>query len=254
MEAQLFLHDTWLSLSEIDSNEHRQMSFQLRIVPCYAAMLWGMLTVDIFSLSHGNNFAMMILGVVAVYLVSFLWLAYSLPNLQPTTAIKFHKAVDPELLKTRRAQVKTYFHDHRMSWRTSIKAASSTSDNSFQLLSGSNLHSTESCSQAATEKNTTTTAFCDRVKYQTSDSSLSETDTTPTKLTSAGDCCVLCLDPYQAQEQIVRSENPDCSHWYHEECFVDYLMCLAAKESKTGVDCPTCRQWYCSKKVIDWNT
>jgi hypothetical protein len=62
-----------------------------------------------------------------------------------------------------------------------------------------------------------------------------------------GTMCAICLDNYQEGETIVWSQDSECSHVYHKECFVDYL---ARRRNPALEDnpCPTCRRNFC--KVI----
>lgn len=275
MEAHMFLNDTWLSLSESDEEEDsRHMSFQLRIVPCYVAMLWGILTVDVYSLSHGCNFAIMVFGVVSVYFVSFLWLVYSLPSAHRRgEATKSKMCMDPALLEIRRARMKTYLQDHQMSWLTWEKRAvpSTSPVNSYELLSGSEPYSLAYCRNVPDasmepiilKARNDDASYCSDISGHETTPSCTVTTTSrsisPPK-TNIGDCCALCLESYEEKERIVRATNPDCIHWYHEECFVDYLMSLTTSSSRwqdipanstSSVTCPTCRQWYCSKEILD---
>lgn len=38
--------------------------------------------------------------------------------------------------------------------------------------------------------------------------------------------CAICLQEYQPNEVIVVSDNPSCSHCYHRDCIVEYLIPL----------------------------
>jgi hypothetical protein len=53
--------------------------------------------------------------------------------------------------------------------------------------------------------------------------------------------CAICLDTYKPNETVVWSSNIDCSHAFHQDCILDYLVKLV-KVKDTAVPCPCCRQ------------
>jgi hypothetical protein len=67
-------------------------------------------------------------------------------------------------------------------------------------------------------------------------------------LCCTGTMCAICLDHYQEGETIVWSQDKDCCHVYHKECFVDYL---SNRTNPTLDDnpCPTCRRNFCKVPV-----
>mmetsp|Transcript_21258 Transcript_21258/g.61876 ORF Transcript_21258/g.61876 Transcript_21258/m.61876 type:complete len:289 (-) Transcript_21258:356-1222(-) len=48
--------------------------------------------------------------------------------------------------------------------------------------------------------------------------------------------CSICLEEYQEDEEICWSRNPECSHVFHKNCLVDWLV--------TDISCPNCRTSY----------
>lgn len=50
--------------------------------------------------------------------------------------------------------------------------------------------------------------------------------------------CAICLGNYCVQDPVVWSSNPDCSHAFHEDCLVDWLV----HSKQDGTPCPCCRQ------------
>uniref|UniRef100_A0A6V2DJT5 RING-type domain-containing protein n=1 Tax=Ditylum brightwellii TaxID=49249 RepID=A0A6V2DJT5_9STRA len=62
-------------------------------------------------------------------------------------------------------------------------------------------------------------------------------------------CCAVCLCSYDVGDKLVWSSNLNCSHAFHEECIVDWLI-----KMQEGTPCPCCRQEFTnlpdrSKKV-----
>jgi hypothetical protein len=53
--------------------------------------------------------------------------------------------------------------------------------------------------------------------------------------------CAICLDAYKPDDTVVWSSNIDCSHAFHQDCILDYLVKLKAWVKDT-VPCPCCRQ------------
>jgi hypothetical protein len=51
--------------------------------------------------------------------------------------------------------------------------------------------------------------------------------------------CAICLDSYKPDDNVVWSSNIDCSHAFHQDCILDYLVKLKVKDA---VPCPCCRQ------------
>mmetsp|Transcript_15232 Transcript_15232/g.20793 ORF Transcript_15232/g.20793 Transcript_15232/m.20793 type:complete len:270 (-) Transcript_15232:587-1396(-) len=50
-------------------------------------------------------------------------------------------------------------------------------------------------------------------------------------------CCAICLCPYDIGDELVWSSNEACSHAFHSECIVDWLI-----KMQEGTPCPCCRQ------------
>jgi hypothetical protein len=55
-------------------------------------------------------------------------------------------------------------------------------------------------------------------------------------LDSSFDGCAICLAEYKQNQKVCESSNPACTHMFHEECMVNWLM----KHHR----CPICRQRY----------
>lgn len=53
--------------------------------------------------------------------------------------------------------------------------------------------------------------------------------------------CAICLEPYNSGETIVWSNNTRCSHAFHQECLLGYLLHLK-NSSADEPPCPCCRQ------------
>ncbi len=50
--------------------------------------------------------------------------------------------------------------------------------------------------------------------------------------------CAICLGNYCVDDPVVWSSNPECSHAFHEDCLVDWLV----HSKQDGTPCPCCRQ------------
>jgi Ring finger domain len=61
--------------------------------------------------------------------------------------------------------------------------------------------------------------------------------------------CAICLESYQEGETIVWSQDPECCHVYHKDCFVDYLS-QRKNPSLEDNPCPTCRRNFCKMTVV----
>jgi hypothetical protein len=55
-------------------------------------------------------------------------------------------------------------------------------------------------------------------------------------LDSSFDGCAICLADYKQNQKVCESSNPACTHVFHEDCMVNWLM----KHHR----CPVCRQRY----------
>mmetsp|Transcript_103 Transcript_103/g.125 ORF Transcript_103/g.125 Transcript_103/m.125 type:complete len:225 (-) Transcript_103:720-1394(-) len=53
------------------------------------------------------------------------------------------------------------------------------------------------------------------------------------------DSCAICLAKYSPGETIIRSSNPNCSHAFHEECILKWL--LWRSRLRKDLLCPCCR-------------
>mmetsp|Transcript_14170 Transcript_14170/g.39052 ORF Transcript_14170/g.39052 Transcript_14170/m.39052 type:complete len:246 (-) Transcript_14170:162-899(-) len=59
--------------------------------------------------------------------------------------------------------------------------------------------------------------------------------------------CTICLEAFEAGQNIIFSTNPNCSHVFHEQCIMEHLMRFEAEEnqdseSPKGALCPCCRR------------
>ena len=50
---------------------------------------------------------------------------------------------------------------------------------------------------------------------------------------ATADCCVICLTAYEEGDEIAWSQNPKCTHLFHRECIMEWLL--------KRDDCPICR-------------
>mmetsp|Transcript_8666 Transcript_8666/g.24912 ORF Transcript_8666/g.24912 Transcript_8666/m.24912 type:complete len:297 (-) Transcript_8666:284-1174(-) len=54
--------------------------------------------------------------------------------------------------------------------------------------------------------------------------------TTPSCTSSS--CCTICLSDYKPDDSVVASDNLDCTHTFHSDCIVDYLVHHHMKQQK----------------------
>ena len=75
--------------------------------------------------------------------------------------------------------------------------------------------------------------------------------------------CAICLAEYEPTERVSWSSNPDCTHVFHEDCVVSWLVSLGRTKSKQvrfseepteaqllnyQLECPCCRQAFILSK------
>jgi hypothetical protein len=78
--------------------------------------------------------------------------------------------------------------------------------------------------------------------------------------------CAICLAEYELNERVSWSSNQDCTHAFHEDCVVEWLVSLGRTKSKNKrftdeptesqllnyqLECPCCRQDFISTKAIE---
>jgi len=64
----------------------------------------------------------------------------------------------------------------------------------------------------------------------------------PQRTFQVPNCCAICLESYECGQTLVWSPNEECSHAYHQECIVDYILISKTGKNEDGkVSCPTCR-------------
>ncbi|KAL9187544.1 hypothetical protein ACHAXT_001647 [Thalassiosira profunda] len=78
--------------------------------------------------------------------------------------------------------------------------------------------------------------------------------------------CAICHEAYQSSDRICWSSNAECTHAYHEECIVRWLVSLGwmkkvvpvlgeGKEGKKlleyDLECPTCRREFVDKTLFE---
>lgn len=69
--------------------------------------------------------------------------------------------------------------------------------------------------------------------------------------------CAVCLSEYELDEEVCWSSNPNCTHVFHKECMLEWLVALGRRRSKMKrfpntpsekrllnyeLECPCCRQ------------
>lgn len=74
--------------------------------------------------------------------------------------------------------------------------------------------------------------------------------------------CAICLAEYEPSDRVSWSSNPDCTHAFHEDCVVQWLVSLGRTKSKKQrfadnpteaqllnyeLECPCCRQEFVSR-------
>lgn len=57
-------------------------------------------------------------------------------------------------------------------------------------------------------------------------------------------CCAICLEIYENGQVVAWSPNEDCSHAYHQDCIVDYILARKSCSEDGEVPCPTCRKCF----------
>ena len=77
--------------------------------------------------------------------------------------------------------------------------------------------------------------------------------------------CAICLTKYEISDRVCWSSNSECSHMFHEDCMMRWLVALGRKGSKRkrysanpserkmldyALACPCCRQDFISRDVI----
>lgn len=60
------------------------------------------------------------------------------------------------------------------------------------------------------------------------------------------DSCAICLNVYQAGDEVVWSSNPQCTHVFHCACIEQWLL----KKRAQGM-CPCCRQPFIADGILD---
>jgi hypothetical protein len=83
-------------------------------------------------------------------------------------------------------------------------------------------------------------------------------------------CCAICHEDYKSSDRIVWSSNSQCTHVFHEECMVRWLISLGWIKSKEepkvfldenpiknernllnyDLECPCCRQEFVDKTLL----
>lgn len=80
--------------------------------------------------------------------------------------------------------------------------------------------------------------------------------------------CAICLMEYDVAERVCWASNPDCTHVFHEDCIVNWLVYLGRTKSKLRIhsdqnvltdaqllnyrlECPCCRQEFVWKEAVE---
>eukprot|EP00934_Nitzschia_sp_Nitz4_P007389 Nitzschia sp. Nitz4//scaffold37_size175936//8684//9376//NITZ4_002022-RA/size175936-processed-gene-0.168-mRNA-1//1//CDS//3329549716//7379//frame0 len=50
--------------------------------------------------------------------------------------------------------------------------------------------------------------------------------------------CIICLGSYHDGDVMVWSQDPECRHAFHRQCFIDYLVAQKSQDAS----CPVCRR------------
>jgi hypothetical protein len=57
-------------------------------------------------------------------------------------------------------------------------------------------------------------------------------------------CCAICLERYECGQTVAWSPNQHCSHAYHQDCIIVYILARKSTEDEGTVPCPTCRECF----------
>jgi len=106
----------------------------------------------------------------------------------------------------------------------------------------------------------------DEDKVETDDEDdLKEMDAKMTEKRAVPIFCAVCLMEYSISERVCYSSNSECTHVFHEDCILQWLISLGRKRSKRqsfarnpsvkklldyDLACPCCRQDFLSKNLI----
>lgn len=58
--------------------------------------------------------------------------------------------------------------------------------------------------------------------------------------------CPICLENYKEGETVIVSSNISCTHGFHQECILDYLV----RHERGSYPCPCCRQVFLSTETM----
>mmetsp|Transcript_13315 Transcript_13315/g.36797 ORF Transcript_13315/g.36797 Transcript_13315/m.36797 type:complete len:104 (-) Transcript_13315:3709-4020(-) len=58
-------------------------------------------------------------------------------------------------------------------------------------------------------------------------------------------CCAVCLGSYDVGETVVWSSNEKCSHAFHQECILEWLI-----KMQPETPCPCCRQEFTDLEAL----
>ena len=58
-------------------------------------------------------------------------------------------------------------------------------------------------------------------------------------------CCAVCLGGYSVGDEVVWSSNPKCSHAFHKECIIEWLV-----KMQPETPCPCCRQEFTDLEAV----
>lgn len=74
--------------------------------------------------------------------------------------------------------------------------------------------------------------------------------------------CAVCLSEYELDEEVCWSSNPNCTHVFHKQCMLEWLVALGRRKSRMkrfpntpsekrllnyDLECPCCRQEFIMK-------
>ena len=59
--------------------------------------------------------------------------------------------------------------------------------------------------------------------------------------------CPICLETYKEGETVIVSSNVSCTHGFHQDCILDYLV----RQEQGSNPCPCCRQVFLSTETMN---
>lgn len=140
-------------------------------------------------------------------------------------------------LDTSEAPAYLYLPNRKSRSRANTNETATTAN--LASLASSSMHSQSFGLDSIPTNSNHMTNYCTQIENNSADAANNATFVEEDELESIPNNCAICLSEYVSGDTIVTSCDPMCTHAFHQECIIEWLV-----KMQVGAPCPCCRRTF----------